>query len=37
MIKSENIDLVKNPDLVLKSNDMALFITIYGMKNGIFT
>lgn len=37
VIKSWDVDLVANPDLVLKSNEIALFITIYGMKNGIFT
>jgi putative chitinase len=29
-------DIVNNPDLVLTDNDLARFITVYGMKNGSF-
>ena len=37
IIRASEIDLVDNPDLVLKSNELAIFITIYWMKNWIFT
>ena len=33
----ENIDLVKNPDLILQSDDLAAFILVYGMIHGSFT
>ena len=33
----KDIDLVKNPDLILKSNDLAAFILVYWMKNWSFT
>lgn len=33
----DDLDLVKNPDIILKSNDLASFILIYWMKNGSFT
>lgn len=33
----KNVDLVKNPDLILQSNDLAAFILIYWMKNWSFT
>ena len=32
-----NIDILKHPDQILKSNELAAFILIYGMKNGTFT
>jgi hypothetical protein len=28
-----NIDIVNYPDIILKSNDLAAFILIHGMKN----
>jgi hypothetical protein len=37
IIKSSEIDLVNNPDVILKSNDLAIFIAVYWMKNGAFT
>jgi len=37
LIVWKNVDLVKNPDLILQSNDLAAFILVYGMKNGSFT
>lgn len=33
----KTIDLVKNPDLILQSNDLAAFILVYWMKNWSFT
>lgn len=33
----KDVDLVKNPDLVLQSNDLAAFILVYWMKNWSFT
>ena len=33
----EDIDLVNEPDLILRSNELAIFITMYWMKNGSFT
>ena len=36
-LKFEDIDLVKNPDLILKSNELSIFIAMYWMKNGTFT
>jgi hypothetical protein len=33
----KDVDLVKNPDLILQSNDLAAFILVYGMKNWSFT
>jgi len=32
-----DIDIVKNPDLILQSKELSAFILIYGMKNGTFT
>lgn len=32
-----DIDLVKNPEIVLKNRLISIFIMIYGMKFGIFT
>lgn len=37
IIKWKDVDLVKNPDLILKSNDLAAFILVYWMKNWSFT
>lgn len=37
IIKWNDIDLVENPDIILKSNDLAIFITLHWMKNGEFT
>jgi hypothetical protein len=33
----KNIDIVKNPDIILQSNELSAFILIYGMKYGSFT
>jgi hypothetical protein len=33
----KTIDLVKNPDLILQSNDLAAFILVYWMRNWSFT
>ena len=37
IIKSSEIDLVNNPDIILTSNELAIFIAIHWMKNWIFT
>ncbi|HKL44201.1 MAG TPA: SGNH/GDSL hydrolase family protein, partial [Candidatus Absconditabacterales bacterium] len=37
ILTEENLDLVKNPDTIIESNDLAAFILVYGMKNGTFT
>ena len=37
IIKWSEIDLVNNPDLILQSNDLALFILVYWMENWTFT
>ncbi len=37
IIKSSDIDLVNNPDIILNSNELAIFIAIHWMKNGNFT
>ena len=37
ILTSQQLDLVKNPDTIIKSNDLASFILIYWMKNGTFT
>lgn len=34
VIKWSEIDLIKNPDIILQSNDLAAFIAIDWMKNG---
>ncbi|HPC34408.1 MAG TPA: hypothetical protein PLP73_02000, partial [Candidatus Absconditabacterales bacterium] len=31
------LNLVQHPDSILKSNDLAAFILVYGMKEGLFT
>ena len=36
-LKSSDIDLVNNPDIILNSNDLSIFIAIHWMKNGNFT
>lgn len=36
-LKAEDINLVNDPDLILRSNELAIFITMYWMKNGSFT
>ncbi|HOG15164.1 MAG TPA: hypothetical protein PK674_01110 [Candidatus Absconditabacterales bacterium] len=36
-LDKEDLNLVKNPDSILKSNDLAAFILIHGMKEGLFT
>ena len=36
-IKWSEINLVRNPDIILRSNDLAVFILVYWMKNWIFT
>ena len=37
IIKWSEIDLVNNPDIILKSNELAIFIAIHWMKNWTFT
>ena len=37
IIKWSEIDLVNNPDKILKSNDLAIFLAIHWMKNWTFT
>ena len=37
ILKASDIDLVNNPDIILKSNELAIFIAIHWMKNWIFT
>ena len=37
VLKCSDIDLVKNPDIILNSNDLSIFIAIHWMKNGNFT
>ena len=37
IIKCSDIDLVKDPDLILKSNELAAFILVHWMKNWTFT
>ena len=37
IIKWRDIDLVNNPDIILKSNELAIFIAIHWMKNWTFT
>ena len=36
-LTSSEMDLVQNPDTILRSNDLASFILIEGMKEGLFT
>jgi len=33
----KEIDIVKNPDIILQSDELSAFILIHGMKNGSFT
>lgn len=37
ILKGSDIDLVKDPDIILKSNDLAAFILVHWMENWIFT
>jgi len=37
ILKYSDIDLVKDPDLILKSNELAAFILVHWMKNWSFT
>ena len=37
VIKWSDIDLVNNPDIILKSNELAIFIAIHWMKTWSFT
>ena len=37
VLKSSDIDLVNNPDIILNSNELSIFIAIHWMKNGNFT
>ena len=36
-LKCSDIDLVKDPDTILRSNDLAAFILVHWMENWIFT
>lgn len=37
LLSTEKLDLVKNPDVIEQSDDLAAFILVYWMKNGSFT